>query len=657
MNQENYSVLMSVYAKEKPEYLRLSIESMFSQTVVTDDFILVCDGPLTEGLDQVVAEYENRYPERFHVVRFPVNRGTGPAVRDGLLHCKNDLVARMDSDDISLPSRCQTQLRLFAARPELQLCSGAIAEFIGTPANICSVRSLPRDEKIASYAKMRNPFNQVAVMFRKSAVLAAGNYRDMPLFEDYDLWLRMLRTGCRACNIPDVLCLVRVDNMYERRGGVDYLKKTVSFRTLMLKDGFCNVFQYLAALLACAVVYLVPKEIRQWFYMSLLRSGSVERYRPAEEGARKFLIVAHYSRFLVHFELNNVRILQEMGYEVHYATNYLNEDMHQHASQIIREHGVHLHQIDFTRSPFNLFSAVKAYRQLRDLMLREKFSGMHCHTPTAGVLARVAARSAGVWPVLYTAHGFHFFKGCPMWNRVIYKPAEHFLARWTDYLLTINEEDYRAAQNFHVRSKVYRVNGVGVDLKKPRAGTDSREALRRELGIPGDAYVLLSVGEVNRNKNQASVLRALAKTGDRRIWYVICGKGVSLEEDKALARKLKLEDRVLFVGYREDIEQFYAMADLFVFPSFREGLPVALMEAMAAGLPCVASRIRGNVDLLPESGLLFEPGDTEALSRLVLRCMGENLREEIERNARHLESFSLEAVGAQMEKIYAEALG
>lgn len=181
---------------------------------------------------------------------------------------------------------------------------------------------------------------------------------------------------------------------------------------------------------------------------------------------KKFLIVAHYSRFLVQFELNDVKLLQGMGYEVHYATNFEHEDMYADAVQVIREHGVILHQVDFVRSPYNISANIKAYKQLKHLMQTEMFAGVHCHTPMAGALARLAANAAHTAPVLYTAHGFHFYKGCPLKNRLIYQTAETFLARYTDAQITINQEDYAAAQKFPLRGKAYYVPGIGVDVKK-----------------------------------------------------------------------------------------------------------------------------------------------------------------------------------------------
>lgn len=373
---------------------------------------------------------------------------------------------------------------------------------------------------------------------------------------------------------------------------------------------------------------------------------------------KKFLIVAHYSRFLVQFELNDVRLLQSMGFEVHYATNYQQEDMFSGAIKIIQENGVILHQIDFVRSPYNIPANIKAYRQLKNLMVKEKFSGVHCHTPMAGALARLAANATGTKPVLYTAHGFHFYKGCPLKNKLIYQTAETFLARYTDAQITINQEDYAAAQKFPLRGRAYYVPGIGVDVQEIASVQVDRATKREELGIPEDAFVFVSVGELNENKNHRTVIRAFAKTDMTNSYYLICGEGKLRQEHLKLAEELGVSDRVRFLGFRTDVSEILRACDCFVFPSFREGLSVSLMEAMAAGLPCIASRIRGNVDLLPDSRYLFEASDEAALCQLMCDIVdGVQVRQECTRNKKTLEQYDVRNVSEQMKKIYTELLG
>ena len=372
---------------------------------------------------------------------------------------------------------------------------------------------------------------------------------------------------------------------------------------------------------------------------------------------KKFLIVAHYSRFLVQFELNDVRLLQSMGYEVHYATNYEHEDMYADAVRVIREHGVILHQIDFVRSPYNVIANEKAYQQLKELMRMEQFDGIHCHTPMAGALARLAANATGTKPVLYTAHGFHFYKGCPLKNKLIYQTAETFLARYTDAQITINQEDYAAAQKFPLRGKAYYVPGIGVDVKKISSVQVDRATKRAELGIPEDAFVFVSVGELNENKNHRTVIRAFVKTDMANSYYLICGEGELKQEHLKLAEELGVSDRVRFLGFRTDVSEILRACDCFVFPSFREGLSVSLMEAMAAGLPCIASRIRGNVDLLPDSRYLFEPADGSALCQLLKDAAnGVQTEQECARNREMLKRYDIENVSKEMRSIYSAVI-
>lgn len=372
---------------------------------------------------------------------------------------------------------------------------------------------------------------------------------------------------------------------------------------------------------------------------------------------KKVLIVAHYSRFLVQFELNDVKLLQGMGYEVHYATNFEHEDMYADAVQVIREHGVILHQVDFVRSPYNISANIKAYKQLKHLMQTEMFAGVHCHTPMAGALARLAANATHTAPVLYTAHGFHFYKGCPLKNRLIYQTAETFLARYTDAQITINQEDYAAAQKFPLRGKAYYVPGIGVDVKKISSVQVDRAKKRAELGIPQDALVFISVGELNENKNHSTVIRALAKADIANSYYLICGEGKLKQQHFELAQKLGISEKVKLLGFRTDVSEILRACDCFVFPSFREGLSVSLMEAMATGLPCIASRIRGNVDLLENSRYLFEPADESALCQLLKDAAnGVQTEQECAQNREMLKRYDIKNVSKQMQGIYSAAI-
>lgn len=308
-------------------------------------------------------------------------------------------------------------------------------------------------------------------------------------------------------------------------------------------------------------------------------------------------MVTTVSGFIPQFEMNNVKILQNMGAEIHYAANY---DMPSYGTDNHRLDGTEIirHQVDFERSPFNKKN-LKAYRQLKRLMEQEHFDLVHCHTPMGAVLARIVAHQTRTSPVIYTAHGFHFYKGAPLKNWLFFYPVEKYLSKYTDEQICINREDYQLAINkFHARNVDY-VPGVGIDLKNViHLSKDEKEKKRQEFGVGPEKIVILSVGELIKRKNHETILKSLAKLKNTDIVYLICGHGELQNYLIDLAKQLGLQDQVQFLGYRSDIYEIYAMADLFVFPSYQEGLPRAMMEAMASGLPVVCSDIRGNSDLM-----------------------------------------------------------
>lgn len=388
---------------------------------------------------------------------------------------------------------------------------------------------------------------------------------------------------------------------------------------------------------------------------------------------KKILLVTRVSGFVPQFEKNDVAILQEMGYEVHYAANF-NVVVYGKDNSRLQGTGIICHQIDFTRSPFSK-DVKKAYNQLEQLLLEESFDAIHCHMPMSGVIARKAAqavrkKTGRQIPVLYTAHGFHFYSGAPLQNWCYYFAERHY-ARYTDRLILINEEDYQRGQKFPIRGKVERINGIGIDLTQYQGihKIPMTQENREKYGIPLDHYVLISVGELTKRKNHSVMIQAMAELKDLKLTYLICGSGPMEEELKALVQELGLEKRVRFAGYVEDVIHLVAQADCFVFPSLQEGLPVAVMEAMAAGLPVIASRIRGITDLIEHTkgGYLvrgFDPVDYAVkVRRLFTEKEGKEAvprplrRKQMgEWNQKQVEKFSLAVVDSQMRKIYKDVL-
>lgn len=268
----SYSVLMSVYYKEKPEYLRQAIESIINQTVKTDDFVLVCDGALNEGLDSVICDTQAWMGDIFHVVRLPQNVGLGRALNEGMKHCKNDIVARMDSDDISRPERCEKELEIFE-NSEIDIVSAAVEEFTDTPDNPEAVRVLPEtNEEIIKFAKKRNPFNHPCVMYRKAAVEDAGCYQDFYLLEDYYLWLRMLLNGCRGYNIQEPLLWMRAgSDMYKRRSGGKYAKAQRALFAYMKERSFISTTEYVKSCIIRTASSYAPNWMRKVLFRKLVR--------------------------------------------------------------------------------------------------------------------------------------------------------------------------------------------------------------------------------------------------------------------------------------------------------------------------------------------------------------------------------------------------
>lgn len=360
------------------------------------------------------------------------------------------------------------------------------------------------------------------------------------------------------------------------------------------------------------------------------------------------------SRQFTLFERGNIAILKELGYEIHCAANYSD------ATDALNELDIVRHHIDIQRSPFSP-KQIKAFFQLKKIMKDEKFDLVHCHAPMGGVLGRLCAKVTNISPVLYTAHGFHFYKGAPFINNVIYKTIERITARWTDALITINEEDYNAAKKFTYKKngKVYKIPGVGVDTSYIKELQIDRELLRLRLGFDSSDFILISVGELNDNKNHQAVIKAITLLPNEvkeKVKYIVCGRGNNYNKLTKLIKDNMLENNIYLLGYRKDIIELLKGADVFIFPSKREGLSKSIMEAMAAGLPIIASKIRGNVDLVKdnENGYILEVKDSIKLSEKInLLYENEKLREKFKENSKVLsEKYSIEIVNSIMRKIY-----
>ena len=270
---KQFSVLISVYKKEKPEYLKTALQSIINQTLKPTEIVIVKDGLLTQELDYCIKEYEKQYPELIKIIAFKENRGLGLALRDGVVACKYDYIARMDSDDIAKPERFAKQFQYLKQHPETALLGTWITEFSKDENKPDTLTELPcTHQEILKYAKKRNPFRHMTMLLKKEAVIKAGNYRDFLWFEDYDLWVRMLQKGYTAANIPEYLVNVHADKeMFARRGGWQYLKQDYRFQQLLLNSKFITCKQFIRNIFYRSIVRIMPNKLRIIFYKKVLR--------------------------------------------------------------------------------------------------------------------------------------------------------------------------------------------------------------------------------------------------------------------------------------------------------------------------------------------------------------------------------------------------
>ncbi len=372
---------------------------------------------------------------------------------------------------------------------------------------------------------------------------------------------------------------------------------------------------------------------------------------------KKVLFVATVVKtHMMQFHLPYLRMFHDMGWETAVAAK---NDYENPEDCRIPDCDVYF-DIPFHRIPWKKDN-LTAYRMLKEIIDGGDFDLIHCHTPVGAMIARLAAgdaRKKGT-RVIYTAHGFHFFRGAPIQNWLLYYPAEWVLSFLTDVLITINREDYlRAQKHLHPKRLEY-VPGVGIDIGKLKCTPQQRREKRKTLGFRDEDFLILTVAEMTKNKNHITVLNALASLKDipefPHIHYLICGRGEQRESLEQEAKDLGIAEHVHFLGYRTDAKELYGASDLFAFMTYREGLPVSLMEAMAAGMPIVCTRVRGNTDLIRDgaSGVFVE-NDPQSLAETIAalyrdpdrrRALGVGAAEAVK-------PFGEETVHGKMREIY-----
>lgn len=344
----------------------------------------------------------------------------------------------------------------------------------------------------------------------------------------------------------------------------------------------------------------------------------------------KRLLLTCTDLMTIQFMVPHIRYLSENGYSVHLACSVVGDRLEDVKTAVgdIAE----IHVIRLVRSPFSP-SNIKGYQDLKKVISENQFDVIWTNEPVMGVMTRLAARHArkGGTKVIYMAHGFHFFKGAPLFNWIMWAPLEIFMSRFNDVLVTINREDCTRAKKYMHTPVVEHINGIGVDFSE-RECSVSRNEKRKQLGLSETDVAILSVGELQKRKNHEVIIKALAKLNNPNIKYIICGQGVLENHLLKLISSLNLQNQVFLLGYRQDIPEIMNACDIFAHPSVREGLGLASLEAMAFGLPLITSNVQGLPDYVKNgvTGYMCSPQDVVTFSENInnLVC-DESLRKRI----------------------------
>ncbi len=381
---------------------------------------------------------------------------------------------------------------------------------------------------------------------------------------------------------------------------------------------------------------------------------------------KKVLLLTSVASMIDQFNMQNIEVLQNMGIEPYVAANFIKGNTCTERELIalkqrLSDLHVPFYQIDFDRNAFNLVSDFRAYKQIKKICEDNNFAFIHCQSPIGGVIGRLVGKKNGI-KTIYTAHGFHFFKGAGIKNWIFFYPIEKWLSNYTDVLIVMNMEDEQSAKVHRFGAKkTVMFEPVGVDLQHYGASNENRRAeLRRKFGFKKDDYIMIFTGEFNKRKNQEFLIKSMQILKKRipSSKLILFGKGPGMKKAQVLAEKLGVKDSVLFKGFCpfEELIEHYQLSNLFVSASKQEGLPKNLKEAMACGLPAVVSKIRGNVDLIVHNsgGLIYEKGDmNEFIENVCLIASDSTLSTQYgEYNLKRIEDFSEESARKRIREIY-----
>ncbi len=363
---------------------------------------------------------------------------------------------------------------------------------------------------------------------------------------------------------------------------------------------------------------------------------------------KKIMMITTTDNMIWQFMIPHIKHLQSLGNEVECVcskTGFWFDELKE-------KFGFKMHEIDFERSPFK-FKNIGAYKKLVKLQEECKFDLVYCQQPVGGLMGRLIAKKFNI-PVIYTAHGFHFLKGNNPIKNFLFKFVEKRLAKHTDILITINEDDFNACQNWKGKHK-FKIAGIGFDINKYNNQEFDKNAFKESLGIK-DEFVILTVAEFIKRKNYNTSLKTIAELKNENVKYLICGRGKCEEEIRQQIKDLAIEDRVVLLGYRKDINQIMQISDIFFLPSNQEGLCLSIIEALNFALPIVTSDVRGCKDLVEEgkNGFTADKNDYIKYAEIIRKIIKDKqLQDKLSQESKQMAPiYDIENVKKQLEEIY-----
>lgn len=381
---------------------------------------------------------------------------------------------------------------------------------------------------------------------------------------------------------------------------------------------------------------------------------------------KKALIIASVPSMIEQFNMNNIKILQELGYKVDVATNFQNsgtisKERTEELKKELASINVKCYNVFFSRNPFSL-SNIKAYKEIKKIVQEDNhYDIIHMHSPIGGVCGRLACKKifGRDLKVIYTAHGFHFYRGAPILNWLLYYPIEKWLSKYTDILITINEEDYNIAKKKFKAKKIELVHGVGVDIEKFNfeMSKEEQHILRSKIGLKDDDFVIIQIGELNKNKNQIMLIESMRQLvkKDNKIKAIIVGKGVLQECYRKKIEKYKLKDNVLLLGYRTDIKELLKISNCAVALSFREGLGINVIEEISSKVLVIVTRNRGHKELIHNEKFIIDYNDREKLIETILNVKDNKIScKVLETNYENMQKYDIKNIMCVMKRIYME---